>query len=95
MVRFSAHFLACDAYELLMNKLGLPFMNIKHYLPYFILTIANRIIVLIFLFYVMSLSKTGDLLYMPIVSLIAGLGIILTRIFNSDKITNCVSKLRS
>lgn len=96
LARFSAHFLSCDAYELLMNKWGKPHLNIKHHMPYFVLTILDRIIVIGFLGYVLSQysSPIGDLLYLPLIGILSGLGILLTRLITSEKAAACLSRIR-
>lgn len=78
-----------------MNKLGKPYMNITHFVPYFVLTILNRFIVVIFLIYVMAQNSTaGDLLYLPLIAIITGLGIGLIRLITSEKAAACLSRIR-
>lgn len=94
MARFSAHFLNCDAYELLMSKLAKPYININHYLPFLIVGMLNRVIVMLFLVYVLAKAGTGDLLYVPLIGVLCGLGIIVTRVINSEKCQACVNRIR-
>ena len=78
-----------------MNKLGKPYMTIKHFMPYFVLAMLNRLIVIVFLIYVMSQSSSsGDLLYLPLIAIISGLGIGLIRLATSDKAAACLSKIK-
>lgn len=71
-------------------------MTIKHYMPFFILTILNRVIVVGFLAYIMSQysSPPQDLLYLPLISIFSGLGILLTRAGTSERAAACLSKIK-
>lgn len=78
-----------------MSKLGKPYMQIKHFVPYFVLTLINRVIVICYLFYIISqYSSKGDLLYLPLISIGSGVAILLTRAFTSDKFLECLNKVR-
>jgi hypothetical protein len=79
-----------------MHKLGKPVMTIKHYMPFFVLTIINRVIVVGFMAYILSQysSPPGDLLYLPLISIFTGLGIIITRAGTSEKAAACLSRIK-
>jgi hypothetical protein len=87
--------LGCDAYELLMCKLGKPYLNIIHMIPYLVLTILNRIIVISFLCYTLAkFGSAGDMLFLPLIAIISGILILVIRVVNSDKAAACLSRIR-
>jgi hypothetical protein len=78
-----------------MSKLGKPYMLIKHFMPYFAITMINRILVLLFAVYIMvKFESRGDLLFVPIIQFVSGVGIIFTRVVTSDTIVNCITKAK-
>ena len=48
---------------------GKPFISIIHHNAYFGLSIANRILVMILMVYIITYGKIGDLLILPLASL--------------------------
>lgn len=79
-----------------MNRFGAPFIRLKHFTPYFVLTMLNRTVVMVFLVYIVATAgATGDLLFLPILALLAGSGIILTRVTSSDKFSACLDRIRA
>lgn len=77
-----------------MNRLGKPFMNIAHFTPFLIVSIINRAIVMIFCVFLIVKYASGDLLYVPLISILSGLGIIIIRLINSEKFSACITKIR-
>lgn len=69
-------------------------MSITHNMPFFVVGILNRIIVMLFLIYVLAKAGSGDLLFVPLIGVLAGVGILLARVINSDKCQACVNKIR-
>jgi hypothetical protein len=75
--------------------MGKPYMLITHFMPYFWITIGNRVLALIFSIYIMAkLGSKGDLLFVPIILFVSGVGIVLTRLVTSEKFSSYITKLK-
>ena len=74
---------------------GKPFISIIHHNAYFGLSIANRILVMILMVYIITYGKIGDLLILPLASLATGFLIIMIRIVKSNCFQTCLEKIRS
>lgn len=66
-----------------MSKFGKPYMNITHFNPFLVVSIINRLIVLVFCVFIIAKYAAGDLLYVPLISILSGIGIIIIRLINS------------
>jgi hypothetical protein len=61
---------------------------------YLWITIVNRLLVMVFSFYLLSQMITGDLIYLPVLNILSGLVICGVRLLKSEKISRWISLCR-
>ena len=85
LTKFSAHFLCCEAYELLNSQIGEPKrMNIKHHPWYMKFNHVSRILLMVMAVVALSTVRyPSDLLWLSLFGLISGAGIFGIRILKS------------
>lgn len=72
MVRFIAHFNGPDSYELFRSKISEPVLAVNHSLAIQAVFMANRWLVCILMFYMLSVATIGDSILMPLLNICTG-----------------------
>ena len=88
-----AHIVGADCYEefkiVYENKI-----RIENNAVYLWLSIVNRLLVLVFSFYLLSETITGDLIYLPVLNVLCGTIICGVRLLKSEKISKWITLCR-
>ena len=72
-----------------------PYIGITHHNAYLGFSIANRVLVMIFMAYTFTYQKVGDLLILPLAAIGTGFIILLIRLIRSHCFQSCLNKIRS
>jgi hypothetical protein len=93
-MRFLAHTNGIDTYEGFKVVFDHR-LRIEHNNLYLWISTGNRLLAFAIMFYVLSQSKIGDLLIMPLVTILSGFAVLSLRTVKSKKVQEIWTKLRS